>query len=90
MDSHTSKAFMAEFLKIAEDGRVELAGLGVLAAPSLDNMQAKFRAKRHGTADVDKYRLIKDKYHDAVEAGGLGVLAAPYIKSKLTGHGWNG
>lgn len=77
-----------EFLNIIKeaDGRIELAGLGVLAAPSLDNMQAKLRAGKGG--DVESKRLIKSKYHDAFEAGGLGVLAAPYIKSKLQGKGW--
>ena len=88
MDRTMLKACTAEFLEMAKeaDGRVELAGLGVLAAPSLDNMQAKLRAGKGG--DVESKRFIKSKYHDAFEAGGLGVLAAPYIKSKLQGKGW--
>lgn len=88
MDITTLEMCSNEFLNILKeaDGRVELAGLGILAAPSLDNMQAKLRAGKGG--NVEGKRLIKSKYHDAFEAGGLGVLAAPYIKSKLTGHGW--
>lgn len=88
------QAMRAEVEAIKEaNGALEVAGLGVLAAPSVDNMQAKFRARRAG-ADVhnekalDKFRLLKEKHHDAVELGGLGILAAPYIHSRITKGTW--
>lgn len=100
-------AFLGEFEKLAMNPGVkkvlsgithmteplEVAGLGVLAAPSVDNMIARRRATRAGiksptSADLDKYRLIKDKYHDAAEAGGLGVLAAPIVSGRLLHGKW--
>jgi len=75
-------------------GLNEVAGLGVLAAPSADNMQAKYRARKAGHGEhadektLDKYRLIKEKYHDPVEVGGLGMLAAPYIGKRLSTGKW--
>ena len=84
MNSSMLSAARAELLEIVKEanGAVEVAGLGILAAPSLDNIQAKLRAGKGG--DVESKRLIKSKYHDAVELGGLGTLAAPYIHKKLT------
>jgi len=73
---------------------IEVGGLGILAAPSLDNMIARRRARKAGLADehgevseanLDRYRLIKGKYHDPIEAGGLGLLAAPIIAKRLHG-----
>ena len=74
---------------------IEVGGLGLLAAPNIDNMIARHRARSAGLAGehghvpdeaVDKYRLIKEKYHDPLEAGGLGILAAPLIAKGLM-HG---
>lgn len=101
------EAFLSEFEKLALNPGVkrvlsgihhmaeplDVAGLGVLAAPSVDNMIAKRRAARAGiksptSEDLDKYRLIKDKYHDAMEVGGLGVLAAPVVSGRLLHGKW--
>ncbi len=73
---------------------IEVAGLGYLAAPNVDNMQAKARARRAGLGDadghvsshdLDRYRVIKDKHHDLIEATGLGSLAAPIVAKRLRG-----
>lgn len=64
----------------------EVAGLAALAAPSVDNLQAKARGS---TKENDKH-LMSSGTHDAMEVGGLGYLAAPLIaKRKLTGS-WAG
>lgn len=84
------KGCSTELLQITKEasGALEVAGLGMLAAPSLDNIQAKLRAGKGG--NVDSKRLIKNKFHDAIEVGGLGVLAAPYIKNKLRTGNFDG
>lgn len=84
---------LSKLTKTADNGLVEVAGLGALAAPAVDNMVAKLRARRAGEKnleghELDKYRLIKEKYHDPIEVGGLGVLAAPYIHKRLTTGKW--
>ncbi len=90
MNSHMLSVARAELLEIVKEasGALEVAGLGMLAAPSLDNIQAKLRAGKGG--DVDSKRLIKNKYHDAIEVGGLGVLAAPYIRNKIRTGNFDG
>ncbi len=76
---------------------IEVAGLAYLAAPNVDNMQAKARARMAGAGDgdghvsehdMDKYRLIKEKHHDLVEATGLGSLAAPLVARRLRTCAW--
>jgi len=88
------------FLHKMEDP-IEVGGLGILAAPSVDNMVAKWRARRAGLVDphgkpteegIESKRLIKEKWHDPIEAGGLGLLAAPIVgkwvgRNHLGGHG---
>lgn len=71
-------------------GRNEVAGLGVLAAPSVDDMVARVRAHRAGAGHekLDDYRLIKEKYHAPFEVAGLGMLAAPYIGKRLSTGSW--
>lgn len=71
-------------------GRNEVAGLGVLAAPSIDDMIARVRARRAGAGheDLEKYRLIKEKYHAPFEVAGLGMLAAPYVGKRLATGKW--
>jgi hypothetical protein len=78
---------------------IEVAGLGVLAAPSVDNMIAKHRARKAGLVDeaghpteqgVESKRLIKERFHDAIEAGGLGALAIPSIGHRLHSGKWMG
>lgn len=76
---------------------IEVAGLGALAAPSVDNMIAKHRARKAGLVDaaghpteqgVEGKRFIKERYHDAIEAGGLGALALPSIGHRLHSGSW--
>jgi len=75
-------------------GRNEVLGLGLLAAPSADNMIAKVRARRAGVKGpisehkLDKFRMIKEKYHDAAEVIGLGMLAAPYVGKRIHTGKW--
>ena len=64
----------------------ELAGLGLLAAPSLDQLQAHARA---GLAGEYSKEGVKDREflpaiaHPTAEAAGLGVLMAPEVKHLL-------
>lgn len=94
LTSRMCQAMREELEAIKEaNGAVEVAGLGLLAAPAVDNMVAKFRARRAGANAkddhaVDKFRVIKERFHDPVELGGLGVLAAPYIHHRLTKGTW--
>lgn len=71
-------------------GRNEVAGLGVLAAPSVDDVIARIRARRAGAeeGELDKFRMLKEKYHGPIEIAGLGMLAAPYIGKRLTTGQW--
>jgi glucan phosphorylase len=77
------------------EDHIEVGGLGVLAAPGIDSMVARHRANKAGLADahghiseenIDKFRLIKEKYHAPVDVGGLGVLAAPSLAKIVGGH----
>jgi hypothetical protein len=67
---------------------VELAGLGVLAVPGLDTLQAKLRSRHdqdpHGW---EKKRLLGEGAHAALDVGGLGILAAPELHKLLTHKG---
>ena len=74
-------------------GRGEVIGLAILAAPSMDNMIAKIRARAAGYKHpndhtLNKFRMLKEKYHDAAEVGGLSILAAPYIAKRLLTGKW--
>ena len=78
---------------------IEVAGLGVLAAPGIDSMVARHRALKAGLGDgdghvsehdTDKYRLIKERFHDPVDVGGLGVLTAPLVAKRLVTGSWTG
>lgn len=73
----------------------ELAGLGILAAPQIDKLWAKRKARQAGALDargeigehdLDKFRHINSKHDTAMDVAGLGILAAPYVKPLLTGH----
>lgn len=59
------KDFWAGFEKKA-NAAAELAGLGMLAVPSVQALRGK---------------KMKDKHKDALEVAGLGTLAAPYAWS---------
>lgn len=66
---------------------IELAGLGALAVPGLDTMQAHVRAGPGASEhQIAKKRLLGEKTHAGADVGGLGVLAAPIVAKKLLGH----
>lgn len=71
------------------DNAYDIAGLGVLAAPSVDKLQAHARARIAGDKSPD---AVKKREHigpvgDALaEVGGLGVLAAP-VAAHMMGFG---
>lgn len=65
---------------------IELAGLGALAVPGLDTMQAHVRAGAGASEhQVAQKRLLSENTHAGADVGGLGVLAAPIIAGKLLG-----
>lgn len=60
----------------------EIAGLGALLAPSIDELQAHIRAgsKKDYTAEGVKKRLVLPHVAKPVlEAGGLGLLLGPSV-----------
>lgn len=59
----------------------DLAGLGVLAAPSAANLAEQSQVRRAGGA-INK----KEVGHSLAEIGGLGILAAPVAAQMLTGR----
>lgn len=66
----------------------ELAGLGVLAVPGIDALQAHGRALAagdHNKAGVKKRELLPHAAKPLAETAGLGILAAPSI-AHLVGH----
>jgi hypothetical protein len=86
------------FLEKHEDP-IEVGGLAYLAAPNVDNMQAKWRARNAGLVDekghptehgIEQKRFIKERFHDPVEATGLGVLAAPLAAGRILRGKWGG
>lgn len=71
----------------AHEDEIELAGLGALAVPGVDSLQARFRAGAGASKEeVAQKRLMSGDVHSAVDVGGLGVLAAPIVAKKLLGH----
>jgi hypothetical protein len=80
------------------EGPIEVGGLLGLASPNVDNMVAKYRARKSGLVDasgrpteegIESKRLIPERLHDAIEAGGLGLLAAPYAAKRLHTGSWH-
>lgn len=71
-------------------GRNEVAGLTVLALPSLDDMQARARIKKGQLTEhnIERNRLIKSRFHAPLEVTGLGMLAAPYVGKRLSTGSW--
>ncbi len=63
-------------------GAYDLAGLGLLAAPSAANLTHAARSRMAGKP-VDK----KEVGHSLAEIGGLGLIAAPVAAGLLTGRG---
>jgi len=70
----------------------ELGGLGVLAVPGLDTLQAAARARMAGDASpeaVEHRQLLSEPAHAAADVGGLGILMVPEaitLARKLRGH----
>jgi hypothetical protein len=88
-DKKTANPGSLDTPKLASDA-AELAGLGILALPSLDNLQARARAhfaKDKAPHAVERRQFLGEPAHDIMEVGGLGVLAAPYAKKMLLKHG---
>jgi len=72
----------------AAEHKNEVAGLGVLAVPGLDTLQASARARFAGDKShnaVERRQLLGEGAHAALDVGGLGLLAAP-AASKLLKH----
>ena len=67
----------------------DLAGLGILAAPVADEVQAHGRAMaagEHNKAGVEKRTVLPHGAGAAMELGGLGVLAAPSAAHLMARH----
>lgn len=72
----------------AGEHATELAGLGILAVPGLDALQAHTRAALagdYGKEGVKSRTVLPHVAHPLMETAGLGVLAAPSI-AHLRGH----
>jgi hypothetical protein len=62
--------------------KAELAGLGILAAPSVDSLQAHARAAvsgDYGAEGVKKREVLPHAVKPLSEVAGLGILAGPSI-----------
>lgn len=66
---------------IREHG-TELAGLGILAAPGLDTLQSRARARLAGDktpGGAEKRQFMGETGHALADVGGLGVLMGPEL-----------
>lgn len=75
----------------SNEGLHEIGGLGVLAIPGLDTIQAHLRARAEGDTSpeaIEKKQLLGEGTHSALDVGGLGYLMAPVAAKKALGHGW--
>lgn len=61
-----------------------LAGLGALAAPTADKIQARIRSAPG--QDPEHKMLLGDKAHKVLELGGYGALAAPIMRRAYHGQ----
>lgn len=68
--------------------KAELAGLGILAAPAADHLQARIRSglAGEGAHGAEKRQLMGETGHALTELGGLGVLAGPSIAHLAVPH----
>jgi hypothetical protein len=76
---HAQRKVEEERKKEASDA-AELAGLGVLAVPGLDQLQAHARAAMAGDYNkggVSKREFLPHVVHPLAETAGLGILAGP-------------
>lgn len=72
--------------------KTELAGLGVLAVPSVDEAQAHVRARLAGDYNaegVKKRTILPHATKPASELAGLGILAAPAVGGLLSKHAFD-
>ena len=61
----------------------EIGGLGVLAVPGMDTLQAHARARLAGDktpGGAEKRQLLGEGAHAALDVGGLGMLMGPEFK----------
>ena len=95
MNAVMMKAFTDELQKLGGIGeslrrlgqdsamhKTELAGLGILAVPSVDEAQAHVRAAiagKKGPEEVEKRTFLPAAAKPISELAGLGTLAAPSI-----------
>ncbi len=68
--------------------KAELAGLGILAAPAADHLQARIRSglAGEGAHGAEKRQFMGETGHALTELGGLGVLAGPSIAHLAIPH----
>lgn len=69
-----------------QDHLTEIGGLGVLAVPGVDHLQAQARASLAGDDSpdaVEHRQLMGEGTHAALDVGGLGILAAPEVKKLM-------
>jgi len=64
---------------------LNLAGLGALAVPTIDKLQANYRARKAGV-DPETKMLLGHKAHAIAELGGYGLLAGPAAMSHAPLH----
>lgn len=67
----------------------ELAGLGVLAVPGLDTLQARARARLAKDVTphaVERRQFLGEGGHAAADVGGLGILMGPEIGKLMAGR----
>ena len=77
---------LSPFAEGAASHKAELAGLGVLAAPSIDEAQAHVRAglaRDYSAEGVKKRTVLPHAAKPISEIAGLGILAAPAAGSLL-------
>lgn len=83
LESHDKKHAVEKAAGISDHG-LELAGLGILAAPSVDELQSHIRARLAGDKSenaVEKRQLLPSAAKPASELAGLGTLAVPAYRA---------
>jgi hypothetical protein len=71
------------------DHMTEIGGLGVLAAPGIDTLQARARARMAGDTTpgaAKKRQVLGEGGHAALDVGGLGMLMGPEFKHLRLPH----
>jgi alkylhydroperoxidase/carboxymuconolactone decarboxylase family protein YurZ len=84
LDAHDKRHAAKEKNAALSDHALELAGLGVLSAPSIDEFQAHARARLagdKGKGAVEKREFLPSVAKPISEIGGLGTLAVPAYRA---------